>query len=208
MTAMTFRTVWIVATREIQWQKLIAVSSGQLYSPLPTALKHQLQVWESSGPPSLQTCWLQIRGSPGTSLGLIIYWTDSQNSGKPYTCDYSFTVTKGYKLKPAKRRATQGKIWEEPKCEASGCLSLGSYGQCYLLLAKMYDNTRILPTREAYPGIWYLKFISWFNHMLPAWLTFSFQLLPEGRLTHLVSSSSGGRNWCGVFQRPPRKSCC
>lgn len=149
-------------------------------------LKHQLHVWESSGPPSLQTCWLQIQGSPGTSLSLIIYWTDSQNSGKPYTCDYSFTVTKGYKLKPAKRRATQGKIWEEPKCEASGCLSLGSYGQCYLLLAKMYDNTRILPTREAYPGIWYLKFISWFNHMLPAWLTFSFQLLPEGRLTHLV----------------------
>lgn len=70
-------------------------------------------------------------------------------------------------------------------------LSLGSHGWCYLLLVSM---TILEYCQPELTRVWGPKFILWFSHILPTWLTLSFHPIPEVSLIHLVSSSSGGQN--------------
>lgn len=50
---------------------------------------------------------------------------------------------------------------------------------------------RILPNLEAHLSLWYLKFQLELNHILSAWLTFTFQAFPKVQTNTLVSVSSG-----------------
>ena len=56
--------------------------------------------------------------------GEIFFWNGSQDLGKLYTYNFSFTLAKGYKSQAAKRRDSLGEDWEETRWKACNIAKL------------------------------------------------------------------------------------
>lgn len=58
--------------------------------------------------------------------GEILFWNGSQDLGKLYTYNFSFTLAKGYKSQAAKRRDSLGEDWEETRWKACNSAKLST----------------------------------------------------------------------------------
>lgn len=78
-----------------------------------------------------------------------------------------------------------------------------------LFLATMCGNLqRVMLASEAHLSLWHPEILLGFDHILSAWLTFTFKHFLEVRLLSLVFISSRGWNLYCMAQSPHRKSHC